>query len=228
MKRIPTTVMLAIVCVAATITSDRAAAASAPIAGTQATAPPTFLASGFLGHNANSQWAYSFSLFEPGEFFVDSLQVPLRHTNPTVGPNVGGTFSIHLDASGEPGGEIVSFDYNNIPSAPDPVEVLSSAAASQAILESGVTYWLVGSTASGQFNWHISDQIIGPSNPGGLRTNGGPWMIQQFGNAGAFVLFGTPVPEPSTTALCGLAAIAVLLERRTGRRRKLLPKQGQR
>ena len=89
-----------------------------------------------------------------------------------------------------------------------------------------MTYWLVGSTTSGQINWHISDVVIGPTNRGANRVDGGPWMIQQFGTAGAFVLFGTPVPEPSASVLGGLAAIAFLLGRRTSRRRRHFPLQG--
>ncbi|MGD8452106.1 MAG: PEP-CTERM sorting domain-containing protein, partial [Phycisphaerae bacterium] len=75
-------------------------------------------------------------------------------------------------------------------------------------LEDGETYWIVASTTyPGKLAWKLNstgDRELMVSHPAPWR----PWCVSDgYDTMPAFRVFATPVPEPTTLALLGLAAL---------------------
>jgi hypothetical protein len=107
-----------------------------------------------------------------------------------------------------PGAQITAFSFNDIGTTQ---QVLEAAAPEDVMLDSGVTYWIVGGTSQGQVNWNLGDNVFGTA---AYRVNGDDWVVLAHTNVSAFALLGTPVPEPSCLLLMGALSLPLTRRRR--------------
>jgi hypothetical protein len=145
-----------------------------------------------------------------------------------TGFNSNVAFQIRGDASGQPSSSVLfTFDPANVSGGG--TQTVSFPAGSPFTLTGNSTYWLVGSTSSGQINWQDSSPNTLPSGSGATfgtyalsNDSGSNWTITAA-NAPIFQLEGTlaGVPEPSSLALVGtvacVGAVVGWRRRRTGR-----------
>jgi hypothetical protein len=179
-----------------------------------------------IGNPPNASLQEAIRFVPNGDYFLDSVTFDLVQS---FGSGLI-VAQIYSEQGGLPGTLLDSLTAAGL--APAGGGLFTIGANSSFLLQSGVAYWLTGidtDPSSGAYWWY-SDQegwraavdLPGKPAPGfptwGNANGGGP--------AGpgtnqslvlAFEIDGTPVPEPATSGLVGLTAVALLGRRRYAR-----------
>jgi hypothetical protein len=181
-------------------------AAPIVVAGSSLESPPPFWENSFWAMNSTIERAFQFTVVPGGPYRLETLQIAAYHYEGMAGSTA--QFAIHLDEAGLPGAQITAFSFNDIGTTQ---QVLEAAAPEDVMLDSGVTYWIVGGTSQGQVNWNLGDNVFGTA---AYRVNGDDWVVLAHTNVSAFALLGTPVPEPSCLLLMGALSLPLTRRRR--------------
>ena len=171
------------------------------IGGSASAAPPSFIPTSFWGVTSTIDRAFPFTVPSGGPFEVEQLQVALYHYSNLAGDQAA--FTINSDSSGAPGAALSTFQVSGISTT---AQVMNAAPQASTILQSGATYWLVGATPYGQVNWNLDQSALGTA---ATRVSGGAWTFQSNTSISAFVILGSPVPEPMSLWLFGIAGLAM-------------------
>jgi hypothetical protein len=193
------------------LSSGEAFAAPVVLAGSELTSPPPFWAASFWGATPSLEMAFPFEVINGGPYVVDSLQVAVHRYDPPTGASTA-EFALYTDNAGVPGAPFATFALNSIPTTPQVVTLIPQG-INDVVLNSATPYWIVAKTSQGQLNWNLGDDAFGMV---AYRSGGGDWTVLPFNNVSAFALLGSPVPEPSTFILAGIAGVALFV---VGRRR---------
>ena len=156
--------------------------------------PPDF-SPGFLGLLPHLEVATPFKVPVGSAYTIAELQTPAFHYVGISGSSA--TFTIHEDAAGVPGAELVSFSTQGISTTE---RVLSLAPSHTQVVLPGERYWLSGGTFEQQVNWNFPNNVFGTLAV--LSRDTGLWRVQQgTGNIPAYAVLGIAVPEPSGAVL---------------------------
>jgi hypothetical protein len=140
-------------------------------------------------------------------FVLDSVEMPLRwyENDYDQEPLV---VRIFADSAGLPGTELASVPLNQFPPA-EPALVTVDFSPAALTLNAGTTYWLIGDTSGNSwFGWmHNITGDLGRF----YTNNSNNWLAENFGDAPAFRINGTPtgIPEPGALVLAGLALLSL-------------------
>ena len=180
---------------------------------------PPALQDSFVILLPDRELAYAFTTAPGVPKTITELQVAAYHYAGIDGDSA--TFRIYSDVAGAPGTELVSFVGTGLPSLPaaeppSAAPILSLPPSASVALPSLTTFWLAASTADEQVNWVHGLNAL---SQGAIRLAGESWNVDPGanGNAPAFALIGTPMPEPSALALATLSMLGVARLRRSSR-----------
>lgn len=190
----------------ALLMADMVGAAPIVIGGSSTVAPPPFWASSFWGMTPYIDRAFPFTVPDGGPFLVEEVQVALYHYSNLAGDQA--IFGIAEDNVGNPGSSLMMFTVTGIPTT---AQIMSATAQENVTVQSGSTYWLVGSTPYGQVNWNLGDMAFGKA---AYRVDSGMWTILSYANISAFAVLGSPVPEPGSLLLLAPGVLSLLYRRR--------------
>ena len=134
-------------------------APAAIIAGSSGENPLTFWEGSYGWVRTSQERGFSFTLDLEGQYTLDSLEVAVFDYEYDSIPNAAASFTIRPDVAGLPG--VTILDTFNISTASTTPQILTSEASEQAVLSSGLTYWIVGKGTLGQVNWNLADGALG-------------------------------------------------------------------
>jgi hypothetical protein len=142
------------------------------------------------------------------------IQAPLSVLS---GPNQIQAF-LMSDAGGSPGSILESFPLSNLPVPPGPFPLVTIQSLLDPLLLGGTQYWFVATGGPSTFATWTLNLFQGDGNDGGAVQSvvGGitqPWITGSGTRTGALQVSGTPVPEPSITALSGCALLFLMIRR---------------
>jgi hypothetical protein len=163
------------------------------LAGSTMESPPPFLPDSFWDLTPSVDRAFPFQLIPGGPYLVEELQIAAFHYEGLTGDTA--EFSIRTDDNGFPGSEIATFAVEGITTTE---QVITVPVLEHSVLDSGTTYWLVGSTLQQQVNWNLGDDAFGP---GAYQVEGQEWVLLRQTNTSAYAILGSAVPEPSSAVL---------------------------
>jgi hypothetical protein len=122
--------------------------------------------------------------------------------------------ALYSDAGGSPDTSLLTF--SNADSIAKGARFFTTTPVT---LNPDTTYWVVAEPSFAEqndFQWW--DSVLGGTVSGSALDTGtglwGSWNSQATATAFSLAVYGTPVPEPSTFALAGLAAAVMFLRRR--------------
>ncbi len=190
--------------------SGSALAGQSVIAGSELNAPPAFWENSFYPLSTSIDRAFPFTVLSGGPYSVEQLQIVAFHYPGLASSSA--TFSIHMDFQGLPGETLADFQVHEISTVP---EVHASAPTESLTLTSSTMYWIVGQTAQGQVNWNLGDSVFGDT---AFKRPNTAWTLQENRNVSAYVILGTPIPEPTCLILIGCCVIGWLSIGRRGRK----------
>jgi hypothetical protein len=172
------------------------------IAGTGGT-PPTTQTS-FAGLLPGLEVASSFQVIAgQSPFAISELQIVAFHYPTTAGTSA--KFTLYEDTASGPGAVVATFLADNITTTE---QSLALVPVQPAVVLPETRYWLAGLTLSEQVNWVHGNNAFSQT----ASRSRGAWMVPpgSNGNAVAFALFGTALPEPGSIMLTGLSLITGL------------------
>ncbi|MGO9587282.1 MAG: choice-of-anchor R domain-containing protein [Limisphaerales bacterium] len=138
-------------------------------------------------------------------YTVDSVELVISRL---FGNTSDLTLSLYSDAGGTPGSSLGTFS--------NPANITQGGAlftATGLTLAPDTTYWIIaapGVSEKSDFEWwnSLATGISGFSQFDSNANAWGSWSVSAVDNSPSFVVYGSPVPEPSALALFGFGAFA--------------------
>ena len=164
--------------------------AAVVIGGSALRAPPRFMEGCYRGITKSYAFGFSFRVIPGNDWKPEGLVVPLFHHLGTA--NDIAEFSIWSDVAGEPGEKLAAFLVSGITASHS--LCFGNASSIVSPLKGGATYWLIGSSPTGQVNWMCDRDVYNGTEA--HRNDNADWVVRDGGNVDAFAIYGSAVTPP--------------------------------